>query len=152
MVNYWVFIVKDHLHMGRRIPAREVLSNRVRNKFWSLSSRAPNLRKLDKGDRVIFYITGMEAKGFMGKGILAGPAHPITEEQRFHTIGEPSNAFEYAVDLEEAEMWEKPLSPLDLRDRVPFLRRLRNPLRAFRGSIRRISEEDYNEIIKAHEE
>ncbi|MEM1977182.1 MAG: EVE domain-containing protein [Nitrososphaerota archaeon] len=152
MVNYWIFIVKDHVHMGRIIPASEVLSNRVRNKFWSLSARALNLRRLEKGDKVIFYVTEAERKGFMGRGVLAGPAHPITEEQRFHVIGEPSNAFQYSVDFEEAEMWDEAISPLEIRDRLSFLRSLRNPMRAFRGSIKRISEEDYNEIIKAYEE
>ena len=115
MVNYLVFLVKDHVHMGRIIPASEVLSNRVKNRFWSLSIRAPNLRRLEKGDKVIFYITEAKRKRFMGRGVLAGPAHPITEEQRFHVVGEPSNAFQYAVDFEEAEMWEIVISPIEIR-------------------------------------
>ncbi|MEM1711918.1 MAG: hypothetical protein QXU12_05980, partial [Nitrososphaerota archaeon] len=65
---------------------------------------------------------------------------------------EPSNAFQYPVDFEEAEMWDEAISPLEIRDRLSFLRSLRNPMRAFRGSIKRISEEDYNEIVKAYEE
>ena len=44
------------------------------------------------------------------------------------------------------------ISPLEIRNRVSSLRRLKSPMRAFRGSIKRISEEDYNEIIKAYEE
>ena len=87
----------------------------------------------------------------MERGVLAGPAHPITEEQRFHVIGEPSNTFQYTVDFEEAEMWEIAISPTEIQNRVSF-RRLKNPMRAFRGSIKRISEKDYNEIIKAYEE
>jgi len=87
----------------------------VKNRFWSLSIRAPNLRRLEKGDKVIFYITEAKRKGFMGRGVLAGPAHPITEEQRFHVVGEPSNAFQYAVDFEEAEMWEIVISPIEIR-------------------------------------
>lgn len=43
--------------MGRVIPASEVLSNRVKNRFWSPSARAPNLKRPSKGDKVIFYIT-----------------------------------------------------------------------------------------------
>ena len=46
--------MKDHVQMGRIIPASEVLSNRVKNRFWSLSVRAPNLRRLKKDDKVIF--------------------------------------------------------------------------------------------------
>jgi hypothetical protein len=39
---------------------------------------------------------------------LAGPAHPITEEQRFHVIVKQSDAFQYAMDFKEAEMWTFP--------------------------------------------
>jgi len=92
-------------HIGRIIPVSGVISNRVKNRFWLLSIRAPNLRGLEKGDKVIFYITEAKKKGFMGREVLAGPVHPMTEEQRFHVIGESSNAFQYAVDFEEAEMW-----------------------------------------------
>ncbi len=111
MGGYWVFIVKDHVHMGKIIPAREVLANRVENKFWSLSSRAANRRRLAKGDQVLFYVAESKERGFMGRGILAGPAHPMTEEQRFHVIGSPSMSFEYSVEFDEAEMWPEVLPP-----------------------------------------
>jgi len=52
----------------------------------------------------------------------------------------------------EAEMWEIAISPTEIQNRVSFLRKLRNPMGAFRGSIKRISEEDYNEVIRAYEE
>jgi hypothetical protein len=42
----------------------------VKNKFWSLNAGAPNLKKLEKGDKVIFYVTEAKRKGFMGKGKL----------------------------------------------------------------------------------
>jgi len=107
MTNHWVFIVKDHLHMGKTIPAREVLANRVQNKFWSLSSRAANLKRLEKGDRVLFYVAESAERGFMGRGVLAGPAHPMSDKQRFHIIGTPSIGFDYSVEFDEAEMWPK---------------------------------------------
>ncbi len=150
MVNYWIFIVKDHVHMGRVIPAREVLADRVRNKFWSLSARARNLKKLEKGDKVLFYITESRERGFMGRGILAGLPHPITEEQRFHVIGEPSIGFDYAVDFEEAEIWDQVITLNQVKDKMPLLRRMRNPSRAFRGAIRRITEEDYEAVVQAY--
>jgi len=49
-------------------------------------------------------------------------------------------------------MWEIAISPTEIQNRVSFLRKLRNPMGAFRGSIKRISEEDYNEVIRAYEE
>jgi len=150
MTNYWVFVVKDHVHMGRTIPAREVLANRVQNKFWSLSSRAANLRKLEKGDRVLFYVAEPAERGFMGKGVLAGPAHPMSDEQRFHIIGTPSIGFEYSVDFDEAEMWPKIVALEMVKDRMPLLIGRKFPARVFRGSIRRITERDYEVVLEAH--
>lgn len=72
MINHWVFVMKDHLHMGKVIPAREVLANRVSNKFWSLSAKATNLKRTQNGDRVLFYVIESREKGFMGEGVLAG--------------------------------------------------------------------------------
>ncbi|MDW8021441.1 MAG: EVE domain-containing protein [Nitrososphaerota archaeon] len=151
MTNYWVFIVKDHIHMGKIIPAREVLANRVSNRFWSLNSKAANLKKLQKGDRVLFYVTELSEKGFMGRGALAGPAHPMTEEQRFHIIGSPSISFDYVVDFEEMEMWPFMITLDQLKDRMPLLLGRKLPARIFRGSIRRITERDYEVVMKVYE-
>lgn len=151
MTNYWVFIVKDHVHMGKIIPAREVLANRVANKFWSLSARAANLKKLQEGDNVLFYVTESGGKGFMGNGILAGQAHPMTEEQRFHIIGSPSIGFDYVVEFERAEMWPLMITLEQLRDRMPLLIGRKMPARVFRGSIRRITERDYEVVMEVYE-
>ncbi|MEM0275011.1 MAG: EVE domain-containing protein [Nitrososphaerota archaeon] len=147
MSQYWIFIVKDHQHLGRIIPAREVLINRVKNKFWSLNSRARYVRKLRQGDHVVFYVASKIERGFMGRGILAGEPHLITDEQRFHIIGMPSEAFDYTVEFSEAEIWGKPISIEEVKDKMPYLKGRVKII--FRGSIIRISEEDYNTLIEA---
>ena len=152
MAEHWAFIVRDHTYQGKTILARDVLADRVRNKFWSLNSRARNVRKLKEGDKVVFYLTSSEGRGFMGRGVLAGEAHPMTIEQRFHIIGSPSINFDYAVEFREAEMWPK-LVPLDLlADRMPLLLGRKNPARVFRGSIIRLTERDYEIVLETAEE
>ena len=152
MAEYWAFIVRDHTYQGKIILARDVLADRIRNKFWSLNSRARNVRKLEKGDKVIFYLTSSEGRGFMGRGILAGKAHPMSIEQRFHIIGSPSINFDYAVEFSEAEMWPK-LVPLNLlADRMPLLLGRKKPARVFRGSIIRLTERDYEIVLETAEE
>ena len=151
MAEHWAFIVRDHTYQGKIILARDVLADRVRNKFWSLNSRARNVRKLKKGDKVVFYLTSSEGRGFMGRGVLAGEAHPMTIEQRFHIIGSPSINFDYAVEFREAEMWPR-LVPLDLLAyRMPLLLGRKNPARVFRGSIIRLTERDYEIVLETAE-
>lgn len=145
MDQYWVFVVKDHQHLGRIIPAREVLVNRVKNKFWSLNSRARYVKRLRQGDRVVFYVASRIERGFMGRGVLAGEPHPMTDEQRFHIIGMPSEAFDYTVEFSEAEIWSKPITIEEVKDKMPYLKGRVKIF--FRGSIIRISEEDYKTLI-----
>ena len=151
MAEHWAFIVRDHTYQGKTILARDVLADRVRNKFWSLNSRARNVKKLKKGDKVVFYLTSSEGRGFMGRGVLAGEAHPMTIEQRFHIIGSPSINFDYAVEFREAEMWPKLAPPDLLADRMPLLLGRKNPARVFRGSIIRLTERDYEIVLEAAE-
>ena len=151
MAEHWAFIVRDHTYQGKIILARDVLADRVRNKFWSLNSRARNVRKLKEGDKVVFYLTSSEGRGFMGRGVLAGEAHPMTIEQRFHIIGSPSINFDYAVEFREAEMWPK-LVTLDLlADRMPLILGRKNPARVFRGSIIRLTQRDYEIVLETAE-
>lgn len=148
MVSYWIFVVKDHRHIGRTIPARDVLIDRVRNKFWSLNSRSRNIRNLKQGDKVIFYVASRNERGFMGCGVVGSEPHPITPEQRFHILGMPSEAFDYAVDFSEAEVWERIVPPDELINRIPILMGRRNLRAPFRGSIIRITEEDFYRIVE----
>jgi hypothetical protein len=89
--------------MGRTVPAIEVLKGRVKNKFWSLSSRARNVKKIKSGYYVLFCITGKGERGSGGYGVIATEPRTITPEQRFHIVCMASEAFDYAVDFSEAE-------------------------------------------------
>ncbi|MEN2974839.1 MAG: EVE domain-containing protein [Candidatus Caldarchaeales archaeon] len=148
MVSYWIFLVKDHVHMGRIIPAKEVLIDRVKNKFWSLNSRSRNVKKIKPGDLVIFYVTSRDEKGFMGRGVVSTEPHPITPEQRFHVLGIPSEAFDYAVDFSEAEIWDKSIPLEKLMNKISILSGRRSQRAPFRGSVIRVSEKDYQTIIE----
>ena len=148
MVSYWILVVKDHKLMDRVIPAGEVLKDRVKNKFWSLNSRARNVNKIKNGDRVIFYVTGRNERGFKGCGIVAGEPHPLTPEQRFHIIGMPSEAFDYAIDFSEAEVWDKLVTLEEVKDKMPLLKGKNLSKPPFRGSIVKITEQDYNAILE----
>ncbi len=146
MINYWILVVKDHHYSGQVIPAMEVLRTRIERKFWSLNSRARNIKRIKPGDRVVFYVSSYEGKGFAGTGVIASPPHPITPEQRFYIFGYPSEKFDYSIDLENPVMWDNLVSPAELFGKVSFLHSERWWAR-FRGSIIKITEEDYDKIV-----
>jgi len=147
MTNYWVLVVKDHQHLGRTVPATTILMNRVKYKFWSLNKRTPNIKRIRPGDRVVFYVSSYVGKGFAGTATIASYPHPITPEQKFHVFGMPSEKFNYSIELEEPILWTKLLEPPEIIGHVSFITSRDKWWAWFRGSIKRITEEDYNTIV-----
>jgi len=145
---FWIFVVKDHQVAGKRIPASDVLKNRAENKFWSLNKRAPNVRRLKPGDGIIFYIASKEGRGFAGTAKVASEAHPITVRQQFHVLGRPSDTFDMAIELEDPQIWPRILPVETVASRITLTKETKRLASAFRGSIRSVSEADYESIAK----
>ncbi|MDJ0270040.1 MAG: EVE domain-containing protein [Aigarchaeota archaeon] len=143
----WLFIVKDHIHGGIRIPAWDILRNSVEHRFWSLNSRARNIKRLQPGDNVIFCVSSSEGRLFAGHARIASKAHPITPAQKFNIVGKPSENFDYSIELEDAEIWQKSLPAEELLEQLSFIKNKQRWPSAFRGSIRELNDDDYNMII-----
>ncbi|GBC68904.1 hypothetical protein HRbin01_00592 [archaeon HR01] len=147
-MNYWIFVVKDHLEAGRKIPVEEILDIRARERFWLLSSRAARTRNMEEGDEVIFYTTGERGRFFAGRARLHSKPKPITDSIRFYIRGSPSEALTHYVELDSVELWKNPLNAEEVAPSLSFIKKKEKWPMAFRGSIRRISEEDYNRILE----
>lgn len=149
MVNYWIFIAKDHIYEGAIVSAITIIKSRVEHKFWVLNKNTPGIKKLKPGDKTIFYAASSEGRGFCGWGELATEPHPLTPAQRFYALGKPSMLFDFAVDFTTAEFWPK-LKPIEkFASLLSFLKGKSNYTRCFRGSIRAITQEDFEHIISA---
>ncbi|MCL7397610.1 MAG: EVE domain-containing protein [Thaumarchaeota archaeon] len=149
MVNYWIFIAKDHKYDRNVVSAITIIKNRVENKFWILNKNTRGIKKLKPGDKAVFYATSIEGRGFCGWGELATEPHPLTPDQMFYAFGKPSIFFELAVDFKVAEFWPK-LKPIEeFASTLSFLKGKPNYIRCFRGSIRAITQEDFEYIISA---
>ncbi|MEM0205188.1 MAG: EVE domain-containing protein [Nitrososphaerota archaeon] len=149
MVNYWILIAKDHNYDGSIVSAITIIKNRVEHKFWILNKNTPGIKRLKPGDKAVFYAASFEGKGFCGWGELSTEPHPLTPDQRFYAFGKPSMLFDFAVDFKIAEFWPK-LKPIEkLASVLSFLKDKSNYIRCFRGSIRAITQEDFEHIISA---
>lgn len=148
MDGHYVFVVKDHVDGRRFVKASEVLQNRIRYGFWTLGKRSANLKRLKPGDKVVFYQGGKEGGKFVGTcAVSSNPYHASQVERRL-SMGFPSAALDYVLDLRSIEVWEKPKEVQDLKAKLDFIKNKGNPRGYFRGSVRSISEEDYNAILE----
>ncbi|MEM2972853.1 MAG: hypothetical protein QXS50_01720 [Candidatus Caldarchaeum sp.] len=139
----WVFVVKDHVVGGKVLPAREVALVRLREGFWLVSRRVASMKDLEEGGRVVFYMTGREGRMFIGDGEFRQRAKPITDEIRFHVVGHPSEKLTHFIPLENASLWRRPVRAEEVVERLSFIRRKDKWMYYFRGSVRRIPEEDF---------
>lgn len=142
-MGYWVFVVKDHYVGKRVIAANEVAADRVNRKFWLVSRRTAAMKDLREGGFAVFYSTGMEGRFFVGDGRFSQPPMPVTDEMRFYIIGYPSEKLTHYIRLDEANIWTRPVNVESFVDQLSFIKNKRKWFAHFRGSVRKIPEEDF---------
>lgn len=139
----WVFIVKDHVQGKEVIPASKIAEERVRERFWLVSKRVAAMKELGEGGVAVFYSTGREGKLFLGDGTFSQPAKPITNKLRFHIRGYPSEKLTHYVAFDTATLWPKPVSLQSVVDKISFIKKKDKSYAYFRGSVRKIPNEDF---------
>lgn len=63
------------------ITGREILETRLVGEFWGLGERTPNRKKLEVGDRVVFY-EGNPTKSFVASATLKSSSSQLSEGER----------------------------------------------------------------------
>jgi predicted RNA-binding protein len=150
--NHLIFVVKDHKSKDGKITrAEEVLRHRAKYGFWYLNSKAPNFKRVNKGDKVLFYVAGKKGGKFCGGCILASNPYKVSKLERRPSLGKPSEEFDYVVDLSAVDLWKHAVTVEEIKDKVSFLRHKKMPKLYFRGSIRIIPEEDFLAIKLARD-
>lgn len=122
MANQWAFIVIDHRTDDKTVKAIDVLKDRVKGKFWSLNKNTGNFNRIKKDDKVVFYVGGRDGQKFVGRCTLASEPYPLTPEQKKQIVGYPSSLFTHSVGLEDIKLWKEPLSVLDLKEELSFIK------------------------------
>ena len=70
-MNYYVFQVSDQSKYGKQREAQEVFDFLVREKsVWGFGYNTPNRKAIQKGDKVLFYLTGTKNQIFVGAATL----------------------------------------------------------------------------------
>ena len=145
-MGYFLFLVKDHRDQGKVIKAEEVLENRVKYRFWSFSKRAGNLKSLKRGDQILFYLAGRQGRRIVGRGVVASNPYPMSDLERDLALGSPSKKYDYVVDLMDVELWPVAVDFEKVYEHLSFIRDKGKPYLYLQGSIKRLSEEDFNLI------
>jgi len=135
MVNYWIFVsvpytdfnTGDFLKIYRKIKV---------SKKWSIGKKTPNRKKLSKNDEILFYQGGERGGKFVGSAELVSGL-----------IQQDNGMFDFVI-LKNIEFWKKPVEIRPILRKLSFIKDKKHWGVYFQGGIIRISEKDYEEILK----
>jgi MoxR-like ATPase len=141
--NHWILVVTDKPEQN--LTAKQIVTTRINDRFWGLNTKTPYRTLLRKDDRVIFSYGSRE---FLGTAILDSDAFELREEQR-NQFSHNDEFFktDFGVRLKDAELWEDPKPVQKSVNVLSFIKNKGYYMTSFQGGIRKISKEDYNNIL-----
>jgi hypothetical protein len=141
--NYWVLVVTDRLEQN--LTAEQILTTRLNDRFWGLNARTPSRTLLRKDDKVIF---SYGAKEFLGTATLDSDSFELREEQKSQ-FSHDTDFFkaDFGIRLKNMELWGDPKSVQKSIDVLSFIKNKKHYMAYFQGGVRKISADDYNNII-----
>ncbi len=149
-MKFWVFIVTNRKDNGKIISGREILEIRLADQFWGLGERTPNRRKLEAGDKVVFY-EGNPTKGFVASASLKSTSFKLSSErQEQYSHGRKCFTTDYGVYLDDIRLFKTPVPAEQLIDHLTFIENTEYWYSYFQGGTREIFEADYLLITGAH--
>lgn len=135
-VAFWIFIFVEYSDYARG-SADELFQRIGRSGKWYIGPRTQNRRRLQKGDKVIFYQAGQAARKFVGNAVLSTGLQTPEERELFGF-----------VLLTEVCVWNKPVALSDIATQLSFVKNRKSASAFFQGGIRRMTEADYQTIMR----
>ena len=157
--NYWIFKVKNDSNEEYARTGLEIFQHRMPENFWGLREhndagrKTPNVAHLKNGDCILFYLVGKYC--FLGTRVLKSTFRSNLTPEELKPITHPQYLdWKTGVFLEELtsdDDWsKKPLSIERVRGKVDFVPCDNNWGQHLRGSITKISREDFEAVIREH--
>ena len=123
--NFLIFVIKD---------TDEEFEKRMDDKSWPIYSHTSNRRKLQAGDKVVFYKAGVGNKTILGTAEVASGIKP------------QGRTGDYTVSLRKIGIWKKPVLLKPIVGDLDFVDNKEQWGRYMQGGTIRLSEKDYNTI------
>lgn len=135
MVSFWIFTFLEYTDFsGGKVMG---LFNRLKKTGkWYIGPKTQNRKRVQKGDKVVFYQAGKSGRKFVGDGTLSTSLQSAKE----------NDFFDFVV-VSEVRLWSKPLSIYEIGKELSFIKTKNPALYYFQMGIRKIIQEDYLNIL-----
>jgi len=149
MKGFWIFVI------GAARPDRDVFVNKSefemlmdKNKCWGLGARTPFVKKIKTNDRGVFYLAGKSGQRFIAKFTIASNPYPIS--QRSKDVHPAIRSWcDYLINLKNMKVFKSDVRVDEIKDQLELTKGTFFWRSCFQGGIRKISEKDFNSIVKA---
>lgn len=139
-MNYYVFQVSDQSNYGKQRTAQEVFDFLVKGRSaWGFGYHTPNRKAIEPGDKVLFYLTGLNNQLFVGAATLKTGAYEDKSDESKDWYLDPKTL---RIDLDEVKIFSEPKSRKSFKS-IEW--------RPAQGGSSKISEHDYK-IIMGYEQ
>lgn len=136
-MNYYIIQLSDQIKNGSKVTALEVFNLLARDhQQWAFGQRTANRKRIEKGDRVLFYVTGIDNQYFIGSATLVSGAYQGGDISVINQVYDNPEA--YRIDLTDVRVFTEP------KYRKSFTNLEWQPNM---GGSSKISEADYNLIV-----
>ena len=159
MNNCWIFKVKNDSNEKYSRTGLEIFQHRMPENFWGLKEhtetgrKTPNVADLKKWDCVLFYLVGKYC--FLGTRVLESSFRSNLTPEELKPITHPEYLdWETGVFLDESSFddWSSKSLPIErIKGKVDFAPRTKNWGQHLRGSVTRITEKDFQIVIREYE-
>ena len=131
-MNYYVFQVSDQSKYGKQRTAHEVFDFLVKErKAWGFGYHTANRKAIQKGDKALFYLTGLDNQVFVGAATLKSAAYKDATKESVDWYLDPETL---RIDLEDVIIFPEPKSRKEFKS-IEW--------RPVQGGSGKISERDY---------
>ncbi|MCU1269202.1 MAG: hypothetical protein JWN74_496 [Acidobacteriaceae bacterium] len=145
-MKYWMFTVTPQKEDAVEYGPEDILTQRVKDKFWGLGEKTPNRRALEPGDKIVFYL-GNPHKSFAGTATLGSASFALSSAQQ-DELAHGTQLFRapHGVRLEGPVIWEHPRRVEDLISSLDFIENKVFWYSHFQGGVRQLGERDFQTI------
>lgn len=135
-MNYYVFQVSDQSNYGKQRIAQEVFDFLVKERSaWGFGYHTPNRKAIEPGDKVLFYLTGLNNQVFVGAATLKTGAYEDKSDESKEWYLNPKTL---RIDLDEVQIFSEPKSRKSFKS-IEW--------RPAQGGSSKISDHDYKVIM-----
>ena len=132
-MSYWIFVASETsgYHRGNK---KEIKSFLKKERKWPIGNHTIYRKKIEPGDKMLFYLSGDNNKKFIGSGVL-------------NSIFEENTLLWNYVDIKDVDIFkmEVPIKPL--LEKMEFIKNTKYWGLYLQNGIVKISKEDYERIL-----